>query len=53
MKLSDQKLAAIELCYDLYSDLPDGAWFAACEEHGITIEDWEAYSEMEKEKKCS
>ncbi len=46
--LPKSKVVAIELCYDAYSDLPDGAWWAVCEENGLYPEDFEEYWEEKK-----
>jgi hypothetical protein len=49
-KLSAEMISKIELCYDLYSDLPDGAWWAACAEQGVEPEDLVTYWEEKKAK---
>ena len=40
-----KKKAQIELVYNIGSDLPDGAWWALCADHGLDqydlVEYWE------------
>ena len=50
MSLSLKKIAEIELCYDIGSDFPDGAWWGLLEEHGVDVEDLVAYWEERKKK---
>ena len=40
----------VDMANDLFSDLPDGAFFAAAEEHGVTLEDFEAVADADASK---
>lgn len=46
--LTAQKLARIELCYDIAGDFPDGAWWAFCEEQDLYPDDFIAYWDWKK-----
>lgn len=48
--LTQQKIAEIELCYDIGSDFSDGAWWALCGEHGVDADDLVAYHEWKNQK---
>lgn len=49
--VSPEILDKINLCYDIGSEFPDGAWWALCEENGVCPEDLEA--RWEKHEKIS
>jgi hypothetical protein len=48
--LSPEKIAAIQHCYDIAGDWPDGAWWAFCEENGVDVDDLMAYEDERKSK---
>ena len=43
--ISEEKMIKIDLLNSQFSDLPDGAYLAAMEENGVSVEDLEAYSD--------
>lgn len=49
---NEEKMIKIDLLNSQFSDLPDGAYLAAMEESGVSVEDLEAYSDWcAREKK--
>lgn len=49
--MDKKKIAKIELCYDIGDDLPDGAWWALVQEHGLEPEDFMEYWDEKNSKK--
>ncbi len=51
--VSEDMQAKIDLCYDIAKDFSDGAWWAFCEEQGVTPEDLVAYWEEHKKEEAT
>lgn len=46
--MTAEKRLKIELLYDIGSGFSDGVWWSLCNDHEITIEDFEEYWEEKK-----